>query len=68
MAIFQFRTGEVFPIFFIHPSSFPIQFFLLISIRNVVSMDEIQKQGVQEKSQHQTLCGLEEILTHPVAP
>jgi hypothetical protein len=49
MAIFQLRMGKVFPIFLsIHPL-FRFNFSLLISIRNIVSPDEIQKQGLQER-------------------
>jgi hypothetical protein len=56
MAIFQLRMGKVFPIFLsIHPL-FRFNFSLLISIRNIVLPDEIQKQGLQEATLH--LCPL----------
>jgi hypothetical protein len=49
MAIFQLRMGKVFPIFFIHHPLFRFNFSLLISVRNIVSPDEIQKQGFQKE-------------------
>jgi len=43
--------GKGFPIFLsIHPL-FRFNFSLLISIRNIVLPDEIQKQGLQEESE-----------------
>jgi hypothetical protein len=48
MPIFPLRMGKVFPIFLsIHPL-FRFNFSLLISIKNIVLPDEIQKQGLRE--------------------
>ena len=56
MAIFQLRMGKVFPIFLsIHPL-FRFNLSLLIFIRNIVSPDEIQKQGLQEEANEISLC------------